>query len=254
MNRQDFKFEICTNNVESCIAAQEGGADRVELCAGIPEGGTTPSYGEIKLSRRVLTTTKLHVIIRPRGGDFLYTPLEIEHIEEDIKICKELGADGVVIGCLTPDGEVDMEANRRLIEIARPMSVSFHRAFDRTADPFKALEDIIKLGCERILTSGQQPKAIDGVNLLAELHKKAAGRIILLAGSGVTEDNIRQIYEATGITEYHFSARISKPSLMRHYNHEVYMGAKGADETNIMVTSAERVRNTIARCVGDEQY
>lgn len=148
---------------------------------------------------------------------------------------------GVVIGCLTPDGEVDMEANRRLIEVARPMSVSFHRAFDRSADPFKALEDIIKLGCERILTSGQQPKAIDGVNLLAELQKKAAGRIILLAGSGVTEDNIRAIYEATGITEYHFSARISKPSLMRHYNHEVYMGAKGADETNIMVTSAERV-------------
>lgn len=249
MNRQDFKFEICTNNVESCIAAQEGGADRVELCAGIPEGGTTPSYGEIKLSRRVLTTTKLHVIIRPRGGDFLYTPLEIERMEEDIKICKELGADGIVIGCLTPDGEVDMEANRRLIEVARPMSVSFHRAFDRTADLFKALEDIIKLGCERILTSGQQPKAIEGVNLLAELQKKAAGRIILLAGSGVTEDNIRAIYEATGIHEYHFSARVSVPSKMKSHNQEVHMGSKDADEGTILVSSPQRVKDTIAKII-----
>ena len=154
-----------------------------------------------------------------------------------------------MIGCLTPDGEVDMEANRRLIEVARPMSVSFHRAFDRTADPFKALEDIIKLGCERILTSGQQPKAIDGVNLLAELHKKAAGRIILLAGSGVTEDNIRAIYEATGIHEYHFSARVSVPSKMKSHNQEVHMGSKDADEGTILVSSPQRVKDTIAKII-----
>ena len=137
MNRDDFKFEICANSVESCLAAQEGGANRVELCAGIPEGGTTPSYGEIKVARKLLNETKLHVIIRPRGGDFLYTPLEIERMEEDIRLCRELGVDGVVIGCLTEDGEVDMEANRRLVELAKgdselkPMSVTFHRAFDR---------------------------------------------------------------------------------------------------------------------------
>lgn len=247
MNRQDFKFEICANSVESCLAAQEGGADRVELCAGIPEGGTTPSYGEIKIARKLLTSTLLHVIIRPRGGDFLYTPLEIERMEEDIRICKELGVDGVVTGCLTKDGNVDIEANKRLIELARPMSVTFHRAFDRTANPLQALEDIISLGCDRILTSGQQPKAIEGTSLLAELRQKANDRITLLAGSGVCEDNIRQIFNSTGIREYHFSARINKKSLMANHNHEVYMGAKDADEENTLVTSVDRVRNTISQ-------
>lgn len=253
MNREEFKFEICANSVESCLAAQEGGADRVELCAGIPEGGTTPSYGEIKLARKLLTKTKLHVIIRPRGGDFLYTPLELERMEEDIRICRELGVDGVVFGCLTEEGEIDKEANRRLVELARPMSVTFHRAFDRTADPMKALEDIISLGCNRILTSGQQPKAIDGINLLAQLEKKLKEYplppIQLLAGSGVNEENIRQIFDATGIHEYHFSARVNVVSKMKHYNHEVYMGAKGADESNSLVTSAEKVRNTIKQLV-----
>lgn len=253
MNREEFKFEICANSIESCLAAQEGGADRVELCAGIPEGGTTPSYGEIKLARKLLTKTKLHVIIRPRGGDFLYTPLELERMEEDIRICRELGVDGVVFGCLTEEGEIDREANRRLVELARPMSVTFHRAFDRTADPMKALEDIISLGCNRILTSGQQPKAIDGINLLAQLEKKLKEYplppIQLLAGSGVNEENIRQIFDATGIHEYHFSARVNVVSKMKHYNHEVYMGAKGADESNSLVTSAEKVRNTIKQLV-----
>lgn len=253
MNREEFKFEICANSVESCLAAQEGGADRVELCAGIPEGGTTPSYGEIKLARKLLTKTKLHVIIRPRGGDFLYTPLELERMEEDIRICRELGVDGVVFGCLTEKGEIDREANRRLVELARPMSVTFHRAFDRTADPMKALEDIISLGCNRILTSGQQPKAIDGISLLAQLEKKLKEYplppIQLLAGSGVNEENIRQIFDATGIHEYHFSARVNVVSKMKHYNHEVYMGAKGADESYSLVTSAEKVRNTIKQLV-----
>lgn len=253
MNREEFKFEICANSVESCLAAQEGGADRVELCAGIPEGGTTPSYGEIKLARKLLTKTKLHVIIRPRGGDFLYTPLELERMEEDIRICRELGVDGVVFGCLTEEGEIDREANRRLVELARPMSVTFHRAFDRTADPMKALKDIISLGCNRILTSGQQPKAIDGISLLAQLEKKLKEYplppIQLLAGSGVNEENIRQIFDATGIHEYHFSARVNVVSKMKHYNHEVYMGAKGADESNSLVTSAEKVRNTIKQLV-----
>lgn len=256
MNRDDFKFEICANSVESCLAAQAGGANRVELCAGIPEGGTTPSYGEIKVARKLLNETKLHVIIRPRGGDFLYTSLEIERMEEDIRLCRELGVDGVVIGCLTEDGEVDMEANRRLVELAKgdselkPMSVTFHRAFDRTANPQKALEDIISLGCDRILTSGQQPKAVEGVALLAELKKIAAGRIILLAGCGVNEDNIRTIFDATDIHEYHFSARVNVPNKMKQLNTNVYMGAEGADETNSPVTSAERVKQTIANLLG----
>ena len=166
MERNLFRFEVCANGVESCLAAQAGGADRVELCAGIPEGGTTPSYGEIMVARRVLTTTRLHVIIRPRGGDFLYTPLELERMEADIEVARQLGADGIVIGCLHEDGTIDMEANRRLVEKAKGMSLTFHRAFDRCRDPFEALEQLIDLGFDRILTSGQQPKAIEGAPLL----------------------------------------------------------------------------------------
>lgn len=240
-----FKFEVCANSVESCLAAQNGGADRVELCAGIPEGGTTPSYGEIKIARKLLSATMLHVIIRPRGGDFLYSPLEIERMKEDIKLCKDLGVDGVVFGCLNSDGTVDMENNRKLMECAKGMSVTFHRAFDRTKDPFKAMDNIIELGCNRILTSGQQPKAVEGTALLAQLKKKAENRIILLAGSGVTEDNIKHIYDTTGIREYHFSARVSVKSKMTNICPTIYMGEKGADEQNILVTSSERVMNTI---------
>lgn len=245
MNRDDFKFEVCANGVESCIAAQEGGADRVELCAGIPEGGTTPSYGEIKTARRLLNTTRLHVIIRPRGGDFLYSPLEIERMADDIRICRDLGVDGVVFGCLTQDGTIDKNQNEYLMSLASGMSTTFHRAFDRTVDPLAAMEDIISLGFCRILTSGQQPKAIEGTDLLARLHEKAQGGITLLAGSGVDEENVANIYRATGIHEYHFSARISVKSQMRNMCSDVYMGAKGADEQNLLVTSAQRVENVI---------
>lgn len=252
MKRENFRFEVCANSVESCIAAQKGGADRVELCAGIPEGGTTPSYGEIKAARRQLSSTRLHVIIRPRGGDFLYSPLEIERMKEDIRICRELGVDGVVFGCLTAEGEVDKEKNMTLMECAKGMSTTFHRAFDRATDPEKAMEDIISLGFDRILTSGQQPKAIEGTELLASLREKANGRIILLAGSGVTEDNILNLYKATGIHEYHFSARTSVESKMKNMCSNVYMGAKGANEQAILVTSEERVRNTISQIVTSE--
>ena len=250
--RKNFRFEVCANSVESCLAAQKGGADRVELCAGIPEGGTTPSYGEIKVARKLLTSTRLHVIIRPRGGDFLYTPLEAERMEEDIRMCRQLGADGVVFGCLTAEGNVDMDLNRRLMKCAEGMSTTFHRAFDRTTDPMAAIEDIISLGFNRILTSGQQPKAVDGTQLLAKLQHAANGRITLLAGSGVNEDNIRSIYTATGITEYHFSARVSVRSRMQNMCSAVYMGAKGANEQDILVTSAERVKNTIGRIISQE--
>lgn len=246
MNREYFKFEVCANSVASCIAAEQAGADRVELCAGIPEGGTTPSLGAIAVARDVLKNTKLHVIIRPRGGDFLYSEEELEQMFHDINVCRKWGVDGVVFGCLTSEGRVHMLDNRDLMDEAKGMSVTFHRAFDRTVDPFKALEDIIGLGFDRILTSGQQPKAIDGVNLLEQLHDKAKGRIHLLAGSGVNEDNIREIYEHTGIHEYHFSARVGIKSGMKNMGGHVYMGAKGADEQTILVTSKERVEQTIA--------
>jgi copper homeostasis protein len=153
---EKYQIEICTNSVESCLAAQEGGANRVELCAGIPEGGTTPSYGEIAIAREVLTHTRLHVIIRPRGGDFLYSDIEIRTMLKDIEIARRLGADGVVFGCLTADGEVDLTSMQILMEASKGLSVTFHRAFDVCRNPQKALEEIIELGCNRILTSGQQ--------------------------------------------------------------------------------------------------
>lgn len=247
--RKDYLFEVCANGVESCLAAQEGGADRVELCAGIPEGGTTPSYGEIKVARRVLTRTRLHVIIRPRGGDFLYSPLEVERMVEDIGMARQLGADGVVFGCLRPDGRLDMEANRRLMVAAKGLSVTFHRAFDRCRDAAGALEELVALGVDRILTSGQQPTALEGVALLRELNERASGRIRLLAGCGVREENIAEIRRATGVHEFHFSARLPRPSLMTYSNPEVYMGDKNADEDSYPVTSAERVRATIRACL-----
>ena len=239
--------EICANGVESCLAAQEGGADRVELCAGIPEGGTTPSYGEIKVARRVLTTTRLHVIIRPRGGDFLYTDLEVERMAEDIAMCHQLGVDGVVFGCLNADGTFDLEKNHYLIECSRGMSVTCHRAFDRAVNPEQALEDVIALGFDRILTSGQQPKAEQGIDLLAKLNRQADGRIILMAGSGVTEQNIRRIREATGLNEFHFSGRESVDSAMQYVNPNLYMGRPGANEAALDYTTARRVSDTIAQ-------
>ena len=187
-----YKFEICTNSVESCLAAQQGGADRVELCAGIPEGGTTPSYGEIKMARELLSI-RLHVIIRPRGGDFLYTPLEQSIMLHDIDMARQLGADGVVFGCLTPDGDIDLPLMERLMKASEGMSVTFHRAFDMCRNPRKALEKIIALGCDRILTSGQQATAEKGISLLKELNVQADGRIIIMPGCGVNSDNIRKI-------------------------------------------------------------
>lgn len=239
--------EVCANGVESCIAAQEGGADRVELCAGIPEGGTTPSYGEIKVARRVLTTMRLHVIIRPRGGDFLYSDLEVERMAADIAVCRDLGVDGVVFGCLKADGTIDVEKNRYLMECSKGMSVTMHRAFDRAANPEQALETIIDLGFDRILTSGQQPKAIQGVDLLARLNRQAAGRIILMAGSGVTEQNIKEIRDVTGLNEFHFSGRESVPSAMQYVNPNLYMGRPGANEASLDYTTSRRIAATIAQ-------
>ena len=204
--------EVCANGVESCLAAQEGGADRVELCAGIPEGGTTPSYGEIKVARRVLTTTRLHVIIRPRGGDFLYTDLEVERMAADIAVCRELGVDGVVFGCLNADGTFDIEKNRYLMECSHGLSVTCHRAFDRAVNPEQALEDVIAL-----------------------------------AGSGVTEQNIHELREKTGLREFHFSAREPQPSAMQYVNPNLYMGRPGANEASLDYTTARRVAATIAQ-------
>ena len=238
-----YKFEICANSIASCIAAQEGGANRVELCAGIPEGGTTPSYGMIHNARKSISIA-LNVIIRPRGGDFLYSESEIKEMVEDIKIAKMLGADGLVFGCLNPDGSVDMQAMQTLMDAAGDVPVTFHRAFDHTCDPLKALEDIISLGCIRILTSGCKPTAIEGVELLAQLIERAGDRIIIMPGCGVREDNIAQIARLSGAREFHFSARESVESGMIFRNPEVAMGTED-DPYGYVVTTARRVAATI---------
>lgn len=245
-----YQFEVCANSVESCLAAQAGGADRVELCAGIPEGGTTPSYGDIATARELLTHTRLHVIIRPRGGDFLYTPLEQRIMLKDIENARRLGADGVVFGCLTPEGDIDITLMKQLLEAAQGMSVTFHRAFDVCRQPKQALETLIQLGFHRILTSGAQPTAEQGIPLLKELQAQASGRIILLAGCGVNENNIARIASETGIREFHFSAREQLTSGMQFRNEAVSMGGTVCiDEYSRPVTTAERVRKTIGALV-----
>ena len=238
-----YRFEICANSVASCRAAQEGGADRVELCAGIPEGGTTPSYGMIRSARESISIA-LNVIIRPRGGDFLYTDEELREMVYDIHVAKELGADGLVFGCLTPEGEVDMDAMRILMNAAGDTPVTFHRAFDHSANPHKALEDIISLGCARILTSGCRPTALEGAALLAELVRQAGDRIIIMPGCGVKENNIAEIARLSGAREFHFSARESVESGMIFRNPEVAMGSED-DPYGTVRTTARRVAATI---------
>ena len=238
-----YRFEICANSVASCIAAQEGGADRVELCAGIPEGGTTPSFGMIWNARESIDIA-LNVIIRPRGGDFLYNESELAEMLFDISAAKELGVDGLVFGCLNPDGSVDMENMALLMEAAGDTPVTFHRAFDHTSDPFKALEDIISLGCRRILTSGCRPTAREGAEMLAQLVEKAGDRIIIMPGCGVNESNIAEIARLSGAREFHFSARESVESSMVFRNPKVAMGSE-EDPYGTVQTTARRVAATI---------
>ena len=242
----NYKIEICANSVASCLQAQQGGAYRVELCAGIPEGGTTPSYGEIAVARELLHI-KLNIIIRPRGGDFLYSDVEHKAMLHDIEMAKKIGVDGVVIGCLNADGTVDMARNKELIDAAKDMSVTFHRAFDMCKDPFASLEQIIELGCDTVLTSGQQPTASEGVSLLSELVAKANNRIIIMPGSGVNEDNIATLAKETKATEFHFSAREPIDSKMEYRNPNLKMGGTvvSIDEFIQNVTDAEKVQRTI---------
>ena len=187
-----YIIEIATSDFSTTKSAVEGGADRIELCAALSDGGTTPSYGHIRRCRESFDAL-LYPIIRSRGGDFLYTKDEYETMLHDVKLCKQLGCDGIVIGLLNMDGTIDMARTSELIEIAYPIGVSFHRAFDRCRDPFAAMEELIEIGCERILTSGQKPAAPEGVELIAELNKKADGRIIIMPGSGVRKENIKMI-------------------------------------------------------------
>ncbi len=214
MSQSNYIIEIATSDFATTKSAVEGGADRIELCANLAEGGATPSYGTI-IQCREKFLVQLYPIIRPRGGDFLYTADEFEIMLKDVKLCKQLGCDGVVIGLLNADGSIDVKRTSMLVEAAYPLGVTFHRAFDRCKEPFEALEQLVEIGCERILTSGQRPSVTDGVDLVAELNKAAADRIIIMPGSGVRIDNIKMLAEKTGCTEFHSSLRGKEKSKMQ---------------------------------------
>jgi copper homeostasis protein len=202
----NYIIEIATADFSTTKSAVEGGADRIELCAALTEGGTTPSYGTIKKCREAFDV-QLFPIIRPRGGDFLYTDDEFHVMMEDVLLCKQLACDGLVIGLLNKDGSIDSKRTQQLVEAAYPLEVTFHRAFDRCKDPFEALEQLIQIGCQRVLTSGQQPAAPQGIELIAQLVTAADNRIIIMPGSGVRKENIKELKEKTGAFEFHSSLR-----------------------------------------------
>jgi copper homeostasis protein len=206
-------LEIAVFNIESALLAASAGADRLELCENPAEGGTTPSYGTLKIVKEKISIP-VFPIIRPRGGDFLYNEDEFAVMKKDVELCKELGFEGVVIGLLNEDGTVDAARTKILVDTAYPMEVTFHRAFDRAADPLTALETIIDCGCNRILTSGQVPNAWDGKELIKQLVAQANERIIIMPGSGVRSSNIKDLAEFTGAVELHSSARKNIASAM----------------------------------------
>jgi copper homeostasis protein len=237
-----MKTEIVVYNIESARRAQEGGADRIELCDNPGEGGTTPSYGVIEAVRQNLSID-VFVMIRPRGGDFCYDNYEFHSMKRDISQCQKISVDGVVFGILNPDGTIDKKRCQELIEKARPLKVTCHRAFDMTRDPFEALEDCIAVGFDRILTAGQQAQASKGAALIGELIKKAAGRIAIMPGSGVNENTVHEIVATSGAKEIHFSATAFRESAMQFRNQQIAgMGSDEGSEFKLRTVDPGRIR------------
>jgi copper homeostasis protein len=240
--------EVCIDSVVGALAAQQGGAHRVELCDNLIEGGTTPSAGTIALARRQIDI-ELNVIIRPRGGDFCYSELEFEVMKYDIEQAKALGANGVVIGLLHEDGSIDRERTARLVELARPLNVTFHRAFDMSRDPYAALESLIALGLDRVLTSGQEASVLEGLELITKLVQQAAGRIIVMPGGGINERNIAKIIAQSGAKEVHITGRSSVESPMTYRNPHCFMGGTlRPPEFTRLTTDARRVKEMVTQC------
>ncbi|KAF9935997.1 hypothetical protein BGZ67_002768 [Mortierella alpina] len=239
-------FEVCLDSVASAIVAEKTGGSRIELCAGLMEGGITPSYGLVS-TVKAKTSLPIMVMIRPRGGDFCYDEDEFEAMMLDIQMCHNLKVDGVVFGVLLPDGSVDKTRTRLLVEAAKPMQVTFHRAFDMVKEPFQALEDIIAIGgIQRILTSGCERSAYEGLDTLVELSKRADGRIIILPGAGISERNVDKIVTAMNATEVHVGAGGSKESKMEYRNPYCSMGyAVSAPEYALKITSAAKLGGMI---------
>ena len=235
-------IEACVDSYASCKAAWLGGADRLELCAHLIIGGTTPSTALFQQVQRDIPV-KTNVLIRPRFGDFLYSKEELEQMCEEVRMYRALGANGVVIGALTPDGDLDTDAMRRMMNCADGMDVTLHRAFDMTRDPMRTLEDAVRLGCKTILTSGQQKDALTGAELLRVLHDRADGRIDIMAGCGVKQWNIQQIHDRAGIVVFHTTGRRGVlDSGMRYRKQTVAMGLPSLSEDEIWRTDEEEIR------------
>lgn len=211
MDSNTIKIEICAASPFSAMAAQQGGADRIELCAALEIGGITPSFSSIEMCKKTLDIP-VFVLIRPRGGDFCYSASEMQQMIRDIEICHTLGVEGIVSGSLNPDGSLHISQLQQLLQACRGMEFTFHRAFDRCNDPFFVAEQLADQGVDRILSSGQQPAALQGASLLAKLTEKMAGRITIMPGSGINFENIKEIYQITGAREYHFSAKKNQKS------------------------------------------
>ncbi|HJW18136.1 MAG TPA: copper homeostasis protein CutC, partial [Flavisolibacter sp.] len=226
---------VCAFHIDSCIIAETEGAYRVELCDNPIEGGTTPSYGTIKLVREKIAI-KLYPIIRPRSGSYFYTDEEFEILKQDVLLCRELGCDGISVGVQLKDATIDKERLRRIVEWAGPMGVTCNRVFDCTPDPYKALEDIIDCGCERVLTSGLKTAAPDAAELLGALVRQAGSRISIMPGAGVKSVNLAKLKAACGASEYHSSARMIAPNPVSYVNPEVN------DYGNVYIADAEEVR------------
>lgn len=245
-----MKIEIVVYNIESALKAQEGGADRIELCDNPGEGGTTPSYGTIELVRQNVNLD-VYVMIRPRGGDFYYSSYEFHSMKRDISQCQKLSVDGIVFGILNTDGTIDKKRCKELIAQARPLKVTCHRAFDMTRDPFEALEDCIDVGFDRILTSGQRAVASDGADLIGELIRKAGGRISIMPGSGVNENTVEAIVSTSHATEIHFSATAFRNSSMVFRNANIAgMGVEEGAEFKLRIVDPARIKRIRALAEG----
>jgi len=238
-------MEVCVDSIDSALAADRGGADRIELCSSLLEGGLTPSPGVISTVLGKVSSG-VFVMIRPRGGDFCYSNDEFQAMEQDVLTAKQLGADGVVFGILTEDGRVDMDRSQRLVKLARPLKLTFHRAFDMSRDLSESLEDLIRLRVDRVLTSGGEQNVELGQSVIANLQRQAKGRIIVMAGAGITENNVRQLVAVTEVREIHASLKFSLPGPMRYRNERISMGAVKGQEYDRVVTTEEKVRSMAA--------